>query len=166
MEVIEKRKQQKKEKWTWSDTAFLLVAALIIGLVVFIAVKGYQFFYDIIDDKNYTYQLENSGVISYDMKFKKNSSFLSPDDYFIYVENENGQTKILSDYDLYVEKGDNNELVEIEEKTQKGRYRQTDYVLILDKDNYAAFNREYAKIFSKETRQYDNKKLLEKEILK
>lgn len=62
------------------------------------------------------------------MKIKKSNSFLSKDDYNIYVENEYGQTKILSYINLYVEKGDKNKLVVVQTNTKKNKNVGTDYV--------------------------------------
>lgn len=159
MEVTEKR---KKQKWTWDDTGALLTSIGLIGLFIFLATYFGLYFSDVRDEEKYNYQFDNYNILSYDMEIKKSSFF---DDYNIYLETENGQTKVINYYDLYVEKGDNNKLLKIKEETKKGRYRGTDYVLILDKNTYASFNKEYAKTFSKETKPYTNKEILKKENL-
>lgn len=93
MDITEKK---EKLKWTWGDIGALLTVIGIVGLVIYFVTNTIMFFYDLRDEDNYNYQFESSDIISYDMKIKKSNSFLSKDDYNIYVENEYGQTKILS----------------------------------------------------------------------
>lgn len=162
MDITEKK---EKLKWTWGDIGALLTVIGIVGLVIYFVTNTIMFFYDLRDEDNYNYQFESSDIISYDMKIKKSNSFLSKDDYNIYVENEYGQTKILSYINLYVEKGDKNKLVVVQTNTKKNKNVGTDYVFFLDKDNYASFNREFAKTFNKETNSFYNKDILEKAII-